>query len=252
MPDAKGAGDVLHAQFDTFVPLVGGVLVRDLITPGPNDPDNADYFFQEDAIVAELKVLETDRTQDDSIDVKVQAKFAEWQASGRLPGIAYGAPVVPSTALPQRLQWELQRIHSEPIRRLIKKANTQIKQTKLDLEQPAAKGLLLLINEGDYSQRPDYLTYAVHQSLLNDFSSIHTVVVMTVTLVVRPSQSAAPFRFWIEYRRDTTNKVGEVFMQRLRGAWAHYLSTQLGITMPLVEPTNPIDLSTLRYDEPTQ
>jgi hypothetical protein len=235
-----------HGQFDKFVTQFGGRLIRDMIGSKSPSFDNADYLFE--GVIAELKVIETNRDGDEAIQAKLQARFDEWLQSGKLSDIAYGKPVIQSDQLPNELQWELQRIHSEPIRRLIQKANKQIRLTKENLQLTDAKGLLLLLNQKDYSQAPEYLAYAVHQSLIVDFSSIQNVTVFTSNLTVTSSQVPARSRPWLDYIRDKNNTIDLRFLNRLRDGWAKYLSNLLGVPLPVIAIASPVDLSKLRYD----
>ena len=237
-----------HEIFDKFIVQFGGCLVRDLIPTKSPPFDNADYLFEAERVIGELKVIETNREDGETIQAKIQAKFDEWIGLGKLSGIGYGRPVIQSDQLPRELQWELQRIYSEPIRRLIKKANRQIKLTKEYLQLADAKGLLFLLNQEDYSQPPEYLTYAVHQSLVVDFSSIRNVTVFTTNLAVTSSQIPARSRLWLDYIRDRDNTVDLIFLAKLRDVWARYLSESLGKPVPVIPVIAPIDLSALRYD----
>src|SRR5437870_1006910 len=131
-------GKTLHDHFDEFVVSIGANLVKDL-TP-PQTPDNADYLFDSEDVIGEFKFIETERKGDPDIQKKVENKITEWQDSGRLPGVLLGN-VIMSNQLPRRLQWELAKIHSKPIRRKLQKANTQIKLTRTLLNRRDAKGL---------------------------------------------------------------------------------------------------------------
>jgi hypothetical protein len=237
-----------HDVFDEFVVSFGGRLVRDSFENESSLPDNADYFFESQKVIAELKVMETNREGSETIQKKIEAKFGEWFSSGKLPGVPYGKPTIQSHKLPEGLQWELQRIQSEPIRQLIKKANKQIKLTRNKMGLDDAKGLVLLLNQQDRSQLPEYLTYAVHQSLLGDscFTSVNSVSIFTENLTVSCPNLPPRSRIWVDYSRSKIDKVNPIFLARLRISWTDFLSSRLGIVIsPL---TAPIDLSSMKYD----
>ena len=239
-----------HDVFDEFVTSFGGLLVRDLLKGISPVPDNADYLFESEKVIAELKVMELNREDDEKIDAQIQAKFAEWHSSGKLPGTPYGKPLIMSNQLPQRLQWELQTIHSRPIRRLIEKANTQIKLTKRLLQIEEAKGLVLLLNRMDRSQEPEYFAYAVHQSLLGDkfFKSVNSVAMFTENLTITSTNLPPRSRLWMDYSRLTINPVDVEFLKRLRVSWTAFLSERLGLKISAFDIPGPIDLSQLKYD----
>src|SRR6266496_6478111 len=94
-----------HDVFDEFVVSLGGRLVRDSFENKSSLPDNADYFFEPEKVIGELKVMETDRKDSEAIQKKIEAKFEEWFSSGKLPGVPYGKPTIQSDKLPQELQW---------------------------------------------------------------------------------------------------------------------------------------------------
>lgn len=223
----------------------GGELVKNLIPP--QTPDNADYLFRSEEVIAEFKFIKTDRENDPDIQKKVEAKIEAWRDSGRLPGLHYGSFII-SNQLPRGLQWELAKIHAKPIRRKIHKANTQIKLTRSLLNLPQAKGLVLLANEADRSMPPEHLTFAVHQSLIHDFSGIDHVVVLTANLAVLSSRIPSRLRLWLDYRRDNKDHFNPDFLRRLRSDWSHFLSNLLGEPLPIIANRSAVDLSLLRYE----
>ena len=86
-----------HDVFDEFVVSFGGHLVRDSFEKKSSLPDNADYFFEPEKVIAELKVMEMNREDSEAIQKKIQAKFEEWSLSRKLPGVPLdGKPTIQS------------------------------------------------------------------------------------------------------------------------------------------------------------
>ena len=61
----------IEKEFDNFVPEVGGQRVDELIGKSPNF-DNADYVFDDDKIVAELKCLQENKLNDANLNKKIR------------------------------------------------------------------------------------------------------------------------------------------------------------------------------------
>jgi len=60
------------------------------------------------------------------------------------------------------------------------KANRQIKETKKYFDAPDAKGLLLLVNDGNYMLTPAMMKYLLSRSLPKKYSGINSAIYISV------------------------------------------------------------------------
>lgn len=137
----KGVAD--EPNWQEFVQgLGGGELVAPLITR--QGVKNADFLFRQARVVAELKVLETEFLDTESIRQKVADAFE------RYPGADpkdQGSP----------LRRELLRILRTPLQRIVNKANRQIKETKQELGLVGWRGIIIIVNDGFRGLPPGFV-----------------------------------------------------------------------------------------------
>ena len=134
---------------------IGGAVVSDLLPSRVDLPKNADFVFRDYGIVAELKRLEKNQSEDPEMIAKVQRLYQSWIAQGKPVPIVYGRGRINLRSLPIDCANEMISLFREPIARRIRKANEQIKSTKRALGMEDATGLLFLAQDGDYSLGPE-------------------------------------------------------------------------------------------------
>lgn len=121
---------------------MGGTVLDDVL----KKPDfaNADYWFPEDLVVAELKCLTEDLSTSQEFGRRISALYSSWIKKGLVPAPTDARVRFNLRDLPTRCAREfLEPIKQKLQASTIKKANKQIKETKLHLGAPEAKGLLL-------------------------------------------------------------------------------------------------------------
>lgn len=234
----------IEAEFDTVVKKIGGTPIRELIASKSPDFENADYLFPQEKLIAELKILENDPTANGALQRKIQGKFDKWMTEGKF--LAYGTVRVESKTLPLDIQWELARIYSEPVRRVIKKANRQIRDTKKFLNLPDAKGLVIVVNEANRELQPEHFAFAAHQSLGDDYSAIHGVSLLTINVETTKSDIPSRLHLWIDYIRDKPSEIDQLFMERFRKDWTEHYASLIGEPVPLLD-YHGSDLTKFRY-----
>lgn len=223
---------------------MGGDLVQNRLGTKSPDFENADYVFSKENIITELKILEKDPSVDVELQKKIQATFNKWEKQGIL---VFGNGHVESKDLPVKMQWELARIYSEPVRRVIKKANRQIRDTKDRLKMTTARGLVIIVNDGNYTLEPEHFGFAAHQSLTTDFSNIHGASLVTVNMVTKKAGIPTSLKLWMDYVRNNTDEIDPAFLLRFRMAWTQLYSSLTGEFWPLINSSR-IDLSSLKYE----
>jgi len=227
----------VEPAFDEFVTLFGGEKVSDVISQRPDlkgsPPLNADYLFPIENIIAELKCLEEDTYSASEFNQLMTERIANWQKRGMLSWELYGGPmIIQSRDLPVACQLELEQLVNRRLRKVITKANKQIRLTKETLGLPFAKGLLLLVSDGNYFLRPEHVLGFAGRILRSRFSNINSIVYLTVNSTVAYPQFDKDALPWIQAVRDGFEPVSAEFLSRFRAGWFAYLANKLGMDIP--------------------
>ena len=206
---------------------LGGVVLED--SYGTSLPfKNSDYYFPSIGVAAELKRLVLDQESDPIAQGKIQSKFSQWIEDGTV-GPVYGRVVVDSKTLPEKCQIELLDCFSGPLRKRISKANKQLKET-LDHFKPAdPKGLLFIVNDGNYSLSPDIARHLIRRILGHDYSKINSVIYMTANLLGSSSLTERNVLVWAHLTRKTIiQPVDKQFVMSLYDAWHQHVEMASG------------------------
>jgi hypothetical protein len=237
----------IEPEFDEFVRQSGNVVIRETIAKSPTF-QNADYFFPEDNIIAELKCLEQDKFNDPRTQEKLGRLWIKWRqrgdVSGRIPEIIH------SKNLPDRCQKDMYRVYSNPIRHRIKKANRQIRETKKAMNLPDARGLLLIANDGNLALDPAAMVHILFESVRNNFSEIDNFVFFTANLFVRLSNPPKQSLIWFNGVIDDATAIGEPFIRKLFDGWSQHISRVQGVPIETVENTEMSEFWKLSHPKP--
>jgi hypothetical protein len=208
-----------EATFKKFVKEFPGELVAE------SDVRNADFFFPQDNIVAELKTLQEDARQE--YEIKLRDRAADWQRRRLM--LIYGTVSISLETVPEVCQREWLGILQPPIENIIRKANRQIRSTKQSKNCLDARGLLLIANDGNFlhTSPNDYMILVARILGKRDqkgqprFPHIHGVVYFSYR--IRSRDEGLPF--WAPgYVKRGGDPAMTEFQQRLRLGWFSYLS----------------------------
>src|ERR1700751_984902 len=120
--------DDFETSFKAFVREFGGEVL-----PETSKNKIADYFFRKQNIVAELKCLEVDQT--DEMNKKYLEIVRAWRKrTGKVPT----ADFLNIATAPKEIQRSWLEILKVPLENFVKKANRQIRVTKLQHNLPTA------------------------------------------------------------------------------------------------------------------
>ena len=131
-----------EAVFSEFVTEFGGEVLPEL-----SDTKTADYLFREENIVAELKCLMRNQTED--MNNKVARVAHDWVKKHKKLPPGYDGKVLEIAKAPKEISDRWLEIFKAPLENFIRDANRQIRETKRRLNTPDAKGLLLIFNQGN-------------------------------------------------------------------------------------------------------
>ena len=195
---------------------------------------NADYWFPDAKVVAELKCLTEDLTTNAIFNKRVSELYASWVKLGLVPRPTAGRVRMNLRDLPPRCARE----YVDPIKKrletsTIKKANRQIRETKQHFNVPDAKGLLILVNDGNYMLPPTMMAHLLFRILKGQHSNINSVIYFSVNENTSTPGIDTPSLFWIDALVPDREPVALEFREVLRTAWmAHHSSL---VTEPIFE-----------------
>lgn len=219
---------VVDTAFAQAVRCVGGVPVTDLRPDDGHSKQNADFVFQQHNVVAELKRLVKDHTEDNAVLVKLQGLYDRWVAQGKVsPGVER-IKISPAN-LPPDCSKEMISLFREPFASRIRKANKQIKTTKKTLRMDSAIGILIVAQDGEYSMSPkDVLSFLARCMNGETFSSINNVIYVNANMPLTCPNDTRDLYIWAEAFRDKTRSAPSALLRSLRDAWSQELAIAAG------------------------
>src|SRR5580765_4119427 len=123
----------------------GGVVLKDKVGTTPPFP-NADYIFHFEKVVAELKCLTEDNTDSPNVKAKLNAVIQQYHLEGKITTTEVNDQTW--NTFPQHLQNDVYTIVAKSVQARVKRANQQIRETKLQYGLNDYTGLLLIVNDG--------------------------------------------------------------------------------------------------------
>lgn len=214
----------IEETWNQFIHDTGGIIVSSILSKSPKF-ENADYLYQEEQVVLELKEIETEFTNSESFKNKftklierLLKENPDWK-----PALLGGSEKVP--------QWfliDFVRIARPNISRILKKANRQIRDTKNYFNFKTPHGILLFVNDGFAGITPDFIFALVCNLLTNSFSSIDCVVYLTVNRYIEIKGSNIPRLVWWPAYSNRADKFLSEFINELGRKWFEYLEVKIG------------------------
>ncbi len=228
----------VEKTFEDFIVQYGGELVSKLISNN-NPPKNADYFFRNPPVIAELKIVEREGfTAEDK--TKLDKLADDWMRR-RLIGRIFGTRQIELRKLPPECQQEWLNLHTAPWKRKLAYANKQIKTMKSVLKVPDACGILFIVDDAAHSFPPeDVMNFIsrVLRSTKQDGSQIYSHLDRIVYFSVNPravTKDGVGLNFWLASYRNTNDSTISEFLENLGRAWFKYHASLFGM--------NPVQMS---------
>ena len=192
----------------------------------------ADFRYQD--ILIELKTLQGDRSA--QINVETQRMFQKWIQEHKL--IGFGQNLVRLQNVSPQCQKEWIALYAKIVKPILIDKSEQIKSTKSVLNLPAAKGVLLIANEGDSSQHP--LDFAKLCGMLvwekglkrRKFIGIDAVVVTSAFMTVGSNAmpSGKTF-FWVSEVLNPGDVALKNSLDELSEKWCSFLERTFGLKL---------------------
>ena len=162
-------------------------------------------------------------------------------------GPIYGRVRVQSNTLPEKCQRELMDIYKPPIQRRIIKANKQIKATLDRFKIQNGKGLVIIVNDGNYALEADAVLYLINRILGESFHQINSIVYITVNMFAKSPMTPKPTLFWANASRPNVPSVEQEFLMSLFSGWSAYLSELRGEAIEPILLNDPSLVESMRY-----
>jgi hypothetical protein len=220
-----------EARFDEFIKELGGERIPPAKTPGEQ---RADYLFRCAALSIDV-ILELKSLEEEGYEFylsKRQAMISEWLRTGKL--IVVGQAAVNYRDLSPELRSDWDAILYPFVQNLVRAANRQIKKTKIDLNLPDAKGVILCANEGNYAHFPtDFLTIVgrIFNPKRKQYTSTDSVEYFSTPGVGLASVAGVPngAGWFIGAQRETKDPALETFRANMRKCYGKWLAREQGL-----------------------
>ena len=204
-----------------FIRLQKGKVLSDDFGTSPEFA-NADFWFDKDQVVIELKEIQTeflDKKKDEIMNL-IEKDIKENKLSFR--DAVHGN-------FSEKFNREYVRLVRPAISRILKKANKQIKETKEYLDEPNARGLAVIVNDGFTSFSIMIVYGLICNILANSYSSIDGFVLMTVNSYVAIESSNIPCLIWMPcYSPGFEHTSLSEFVNDMGREWRKFMETKTG------------------------
>ena len=216
---------------------IGGVRVTDLLGRAPGH-DNADFFFDQANVVAELKCLDEDKIHDDRIIEKASQLYLQELGGGRALRIVFGTVHTDTGGFTPEFTAKISSLYRTPVERRVRKADKQIGETKQALERPNAGGLLLVANNNHTALDPWHAWKLMDEILQKPmYTHITAAVLFAGNLgAVLPGRSER-IDYWLEFHRQSVPAISHTFLETLRVQWFKQLGKLFGSTVATIVPS---------------
>jgi hypothetical protein len=222
----------IDKEFAVVVKKCGGLVLDDEL--GGNRPfANADFIFHESKVIAEMKRLHEDKSEDPEMKQKLGELWTSWCERGLVQGPT--PPLIDSKKVPQQCQHEMIRTMGESIRRRIKKANAQIKATKAAMNLPDYHGMLFLANDGNFIMEFPALIPLAYRAIKHDFHEIDSISLFSGNIVSWVEGVVGPTKMWFNLHRDDAILPLAKLAERMGEEWGKHYSAVMGTPFAMSE-----------------
>lgn len=179
------------------VRMLGGRVLSDSL---PKDPgfNNADFVFDQEKVVLELKCFEDDNVLSEGNLAKARDLWSRWRRKH------FVADPIPNEfdwkKLSRAHQLEFIGIHTRSIQGAVRKANRQIRETKAHLGLNDYQGMLMAANDGITSVPPPWLVEGIRSNVeRHHYDEIRHFIFFTANMVVAGTDRSTVRFPWINF-----------------------------------------------------
>ncbi|WP_448138036.1 hypothetical protein [Sphingobacterium siyangense] len=197
----------IEGLFSEFIEFYGGFIVEKLKENNTLE-QNADFLFKSPAMVGELKTFCKDIFSEPEDIPRLEELSRNWIKKGLLTESEYIEHILLGKELPSLCIWDLIKKASKTVERAIQKANKQISQTKKTFSQHKAKGLVFLINDGNYFFSNEGFLAVISNIIGRKFkqAEFDVIIYLTINQATRKDDSELDYNLWVPiYREESSN-----------------------------------------------
>lgn len=216
----------VEALFDEMVRQYPSACVLTDKIPHP-DFLNADFIFHHEKVVAELKRIEADNLRSPANQKKINDAIDNFFHDGKIK--TKDITEENWRSVPTELQEIFYDITTNSIVNHVKKANQQIKETKVRLQLHDYKGVLIIVNDGVEAYPPSVFMHAVFRLLMKRFSGITFFIFVTANIFAVTREHPMPIQIWFGLDMEKDGKMDKAFCNNLHAAWKGIISRKTGI-----------------------
>ena len=234
----------VEPTLDDSVRRAGGEILREILGPDPGF-ENADYVFREEGVVAELKCMERNPLDDPNFQNAISQLHDSWVAQGKVPPSNQPTLELNTRDLPRDCAIEFLGLFKRRLEySYVKKAASQIKSTKANLDLPNARGLLILVNEGNWALPPAVALNLVHHILNGQYHNINHCIYLTLNIQATIPGVPEEVFLWADAFADQRDRIDPKFLQHLSSCLGSTLEAILGTDLQrhLMEGSTPEDV----------
>lgn len=215
----------IEALLTRFIAPMGGVHLRSIVGDSP-DFRNADFLFQDDGVLAELKCLDEDLIGDPAFMKKATELYLGCSVAqrGRSLPVGPGTLYVTTAGASEDVVRKVVELYYKPFKRCVETANKQIKVAakQLGLDSPA--GLLIIANNNHSGLDPEHALQLLELVFRRQtYSSINAVFYASAGQRVGLAESADDIDVSIVYRNPNASPLDQGFLHRFSLAWLDVL-----------------------------
>jgi hypothetical protein len=237
----------VEKEFAKCVRAIGGIVLDDQLN-NPSFP-NADYWFPKNRVVCELKRLSENLSEKEAFKKEISDLYRTWVLKKIVPPAPSDVFRINTNDMPEECAYQFIEIIKKRIEfSTIKKANRQIKKTKEFLNEGDAKGLLLLLNDGNLIMNPDLVIHLLRRILNKKYTSISSIIYFSVNPKVSFPGVDMPTSFWIDAILPDRVPVDKTFRDELQNIWfAHHSKLIQGPIHEILMPNDPSILERIKF-----
>lgn len=213
----------VEETIDGFVKSIGGIKISDEL-PVPPPFENADYLFREAGVVIELKEITTEFGESSGI----KNKFINLHEKHYKNDPTWRPALLGGNGYTKVFSVDFIRLFREPLGRILKKANSQIKSTKIMLPFEHGVGVVMLVNDGFKSLEPNFVCALLSDILSNSNSSVQCCIYMTVNTYVDVPASDYAHLIWVPVYSERAPDSLVAFIDNLGSQWFQHLESLIG------------------------
>lgn len=216
---ANERGIATEPNIDRFILKAGGERVDKRF---PNaDFENADYVFDEDRVIIELKIIETEFGETKSFLDKEQEILKEMAGK-----FSFGEIIRLEAGPNEFYSKKKLELYRAPLSRIAKKANNQIKKTKLALGDNSYRGVLWLVND-NFRQIGSDLVFSIMCRILNGSNSNIKALIYVTNHYVDIGNGYANL-LWVPSYADHESDNLPDFINWLGTEWFDFMEAETG------------------------